>query len=172
MSHFYELVPEELRRLSHREAVERYVAGAGVPGEEISGLSRAQLLSVPVPGTWSIQQIVLHLMDTDLIAAYRMKRMIAEEEPELDVYDETAFAARVGYERMDAPEASEVFRLNRVLTGQVLAGLPEEAFERFARHPEVGALSLGQLLRLYVHHLNHHMAFLRRKRQMVMGRAG
>jgi hypothetical protein len=46
----------------------------------------------PVPGTWSIQQIVLHMMDSDLIASDRMKRVIAEDRPTLIGYNETAFS--------------------------------------------------------------------------------
>src|SRR4051812_36930394 len=59
-----------------RALIELYAAGASEPQRAIRGLSRAQLNSFPIPGTWSIQQIVMHLMDSDLIASYRMKRLI------------------------------------------------------------------------------------------------
>ena len=41
-----------------RTLVEKYAAGAAVPGEAIRGLTAAELNTFPVPGTWSIQQIV------------------------------------------------------------------------------------------------------------------
>lgn len=168
MPHFYETLPEDVRRLSHHDAVERYRAGAGVPASAISGLVREQLLAFPVPGTWSIQQIVVHLMDTDLICSYRMKRIVAEPDPALDAYDENAFVPRLRYQDLDAGKACDVFRLNREVTADVLARLPAGDFERTARHPEVGPMTLGQLLRLYIHHLDHHLAFIRRKRQILL----
>ena len=63
----------------NRELIDRYAAGGSQLAPAIAGLSREQLNAFPVPGTWSIQQIVLHLMDSDLIASDRMKRVAAEE---------------------------------------------------------------------------------------------
>ena len=167
MSPILERIPPEIRLLSNREAVERYVAGADVPSRAITGLSPAQLQAFPVPGTWSIQQIVLHLMDSDFTASYRMKRTIAEDRPHLDAYDESAFAARLGYNQLDPFEACKLFRGNRLLMGAILRNLSENAFDRVALHPENGEMTLGLFVRLYVWHLDHHMRFLCVKRQMV-----
>jgi len=130
-------------------------------------LSPRQLNALPVPGTWSIQQIVLHLMDSDLIAADRMKRVIAEEEPQLIGYDETAFSRNLHYEKLDAQAACQVFALNRQLTAVILRNLPDEAFGRAGIHNEAGRLTLGQLVQTYVNHLEHHLRFIRQKREMV-----
>ena len=167
MGHFYSSLPESIAVLSDREAVDRYAQGAGVPGEAIEGLTADQLNAFPVPGTWSIQQIVVHLMDTDLIAAYRMKRIVAEDRPALDLYDEVAFSKRLHYERLDAARVCEVFRLNRLNVADMLRAVPAAAFAREAIHQENGAMTLGLFLRLYVHHLDHHMRFLREKRSLV-----
>lgn len=167
MPHFYASVPAAIARLSNAEAVNAYAECAPAPGDAIRGLTPQQLNAFPVPGTWSIQQIVVHLMDTDLIAAYRMKRIIAEDRPRLDVYDENAFAAGLHYDHLDAAACCEVFRLNRLNVAALLRSLPDAAFDRVAVHPEVGDLPLGALLRLYVHHVEHHVAFIRRKRAMV-----
>lgn len=172
MAHFYERVPESLRNLSNAEAVVQYAARASAPAEAIAGLTVSQLHAFPVPNTWSIQQIVLHLMDTDQVASYRMKRIIAEERPKLDCYDETAFAQRLHYHDLDAAHACEAFRLNRQLTAQLLRALPDDAFARVAQHPEIGELSLGQLVRLYCFHVDHHMRFLVEKKRLLTGGRG
>jgi hypothetical protein len=169
MAHFYEMIPAEIRALSNHEAVERYATGADWPADAIAGLTREQLTAFPVPGTWSIQQIVVHLADTDQAAAYRWKRIIAEDEPTLDAYDENAFVRGLFYQELDARLAAELFRVNRLHTAGVLRRLPEQAFERAARHPEVGEIRLGQFVRLYVHHLEHHLKFIRQKRALVGG---
>lgn len=169
MAHFYEGIPDEVVRLSNAEAIRAFAARADVPGKAIAGLTVEQLNAHPVPDTWSIQEIVLHLLDTDLIACYRMKRIIAEDRPRVDVYDENAFAARLAYDQQDAVLAAETFRTNRLNTAVLLRSLPDAALDRVAVHPDTGDLSLGLLLRAYVHHVDHHMAFLRRKRAMVEG---
>lgn len=165
--HFYDDIPEPLRDLTIPAVIDRFEAGGAELQEAIQGLTDAQLDAHPVPGTWSIREIVCHLMDTDLIAAYRMKRVIAEDRPAWDMYDENAFAANLDYAHRDVQVACEVFRLNRVMMASLLRGLPEAAFTRAAEHAEVGEITLDAFLRLYTHHLRHHLAFVKRKREMV-----
>jgi hypothetical protein len=150
-----------------RSVIERYAAGATAPATSIAGLDRTALNAVPVPGTWSIQQIILHLMDSDLIGSDRMKRVAAEENPQLIGYNETAFASNLGYEHLDPKKACEIFKLNRELTADVLRRLPDEAFERTGLHNERGVESLGELVAIYAEHLDHHLKFIRQKRELL-----
>ena len=149
------------------ELIEKYAAGADVPARSIVGLERADLLAFPVPGTWSIQQIILHLMDSDLIGADRMKRVAAEEEPTLVGYNETAFANRLGYEHLSVRDAAEIFRLNRLMTAEILRRLPPAAFQRTGQHTERGKVTLEELLAGYVEHVDHHLKFIREKRKLL-----
>ena len=151
----------------HSEIVERYAQGAELPARAIAGLTREELLAFPVPGTWSIQQIVLHLMDSDLVAVDRMKRIIAMERPLLIGYDETAFGQKLSYDKADVRMAAEAFRLNRLMLVPVLRGLPAEAWDRFGIHNERGKLTLAEMVQGYCEHLEHHLRFLYRKREML-----
>lgn len=167
MAHFYDTLPADIRNLSDAQAIDRYVAGAGVPAKAIAGLTRQQLNSFPIPGTWSIQQIIVHLLDSDLMASVRMKRTIAEDRPTLEVYDETAFSKRLGYDRLSAEAAAELFRTHRLFTAEMLRNAPNEAFARVAFHPEIGEITLGQIVRIYAHHVDHHLAFILKKRKLL-----
>jgi DinB family protein len=151
----------------NRELIEKYAAGAEVPAQAIAGLERADLLAFPVPGTWSIQQIILHLMDSDLIASDRMKRVAAEDNPLLVGYNETAFGNRLGYEHLSARDAAEIFRLNRLMTAEILRRLPPAAFARTGQHSERGEVTLEQLLETYTEHVDHHLKFIRDKRKLL-----
>jgi uncharacterized damage-inducible protein DinB len=151
-----------------RDLIEQYAAGATQPARAITGLTREQLNAFPVPGTWSIQQIVIHLMDSDLIGADRMKRVAAENrQPTLIGYDETAFANKLFYDELDPQLACDVFAKNRLLTAEVLKRLPDEAFNRTGNHNEHGVMTLAELLANYVEHLNHHLKFIDEKRKLV-----
>ena len=150
-----------------KQAIDRYAAGGAVPAQWIKGLTRDDLLAHPVPGKWSIQELVHHVLDSDLIASHRMKRIIAEEAPLLISYDETAFAQKLGYDKMNAAAACELFRLNRELTAQVLRAQPESAFERFGIHSQNGKVRLADMVASYTNHLHHHMPFLIEKRKKL-----
>ncbi len=149
------------------DLVEKYAAGADRLAQAIAGLSRDDLAALPVPGTWSIQQIVLHLMDSDLISSDRMKRVIAEENPTLIGFDETAFARGLFYEALDAGLAADIFAKNRKLTAEILRRVPDEAFDRFGTHSERGRVTLMQLVQGMVDHLEHHLRFLLDKRRLL-----
>ena len=147
--------------------IDEYVRQASVLPAAIKGLSSAELNARPVSNTWSIRQIVMHLMDSDLIASDRMKRIIAEDNPTLIGFDESAFAARLFYDQLDAVMAADVFAKNRLLTGDILYRLPVEAFSRAGTHNQRGRVTLGDLVKMYVQHLDHHMKFLKHKRQLL-----
>ncbi len=147
-----------------KQAIDRYAAGATTPAQWVKGLPREDLLAVPVPGKWSVQTLVQHVLDSDLIASHRMKRIIAEDLPLLISYDETAFAAKLGYERLDIGLACELFRLNRELTTQILRNQPESAFARAGVHNENGQQTLLEVVQMYGRHLEHHEPFLVEKR--------
>ena len=101
-------------------AIEKFIADAGILRRLVEPLSSKEMLAKPVAGTWSLQTLVEHVLDSDLIATHRMKRIIAEDRPLLISYDETAFAASLGYERLDAKLAAELFDLNRRQMGEIL----------------------------------------------------
>jgi hypothetical protein len=151
----------------YAELISRYQAGGAELRAGVAGLTAEQLRAFPIPGMWSIHQIVVHMMDSDLIGSDRMKRIIAEDHPTLVGYDETRFADRLSYHEQPADEAIEIFDRNRRLFAAVLRRLPPEAFDRTGHHTEKGRVTLGYTLANYVEHLDHHMEFIRRKRAML-----
>jgi uncharacterized damage-inducible protein DinB len=153
-----------------RKLIEQYVAEAGDLAKSIAGLSREDLLAFPVPGTWSIQQIVLHMVDSDLVHSDRMKRVIAEERPLLIGYDESKFAARLHYDVQDTHLACDLFAINRRQTCDILRHLPDADFQRYGIHNERGKVTLVDLLVGTVEHVHHHLRFVRQKRA-ILGKA-
>lgn len=150
-----------------RAIIETYVAGGQKLRAAMVGLSSADLNAIPVPGTWSIQQIVVHLMDSDLIWSSRMKLIIAEDRPTILGYDESKFAKSLAYDRQPVEDAVTLFELNRRLFAGVLRTLPDAAFDRVGLHNEAGEISLGKSIATMVNHLDHHLEFVAKKRAML-----
>lgn len=150
-----------------RTLIEQYEKGGDDLRMAVRGLAREDLLAFPVPGTWSIQQIVIHLMDSDLILADRMKRIIAEDNPTLIGFDESRFAQALHYEDQSIEEAVTVFDLNRRNFARVLKKLPDDAFARVGTHNERGPMKLVDLLTGSVKHLKHHVKFIVDKREKL-----
>lgn len=149
------------------DVLERYTQDPDKVRQAIQGLTPAQLQAFPVPGTWSIQQIVVHLLESDLIASHRMKRIIAEDNPALQAYDETRFAQSLFYEHEPLDEVLTMFALNRAQTARILRRLPDEAFARRGTHNQRGELRLDQMVQDYVEHVDHHLKFVFQKRALL-----
>lgn len=150
-----------------RSLIDRFAADADVPLRAIEGLTKQDLLAVPVPGKWSIQQLIVHLMDSHVTAAWRMRKIIAEENPLITAYDESRFVERLQYDATDAKMAAEIFRLVQRMTADVLRALPDDAFKRTGIHTENGKVTLESMLNGYIGHVDHHMKFLRDKRKAL-----
>jgi hypothetical protein len=146
------------------------VAGARLR-RVIGGLEKKDLLWVPPPGAgigkWTIQQVVLHLMDDELIWTARMKAMIAEDNPEIRGFDESKFAARLFSEDQDAELAVRILEMNRRQFSPVLRKLPDSAFARTGRHNDLGLITLGQSVQWTNEHLDHHCLYIVMKRERI-----
>jgi hypothetical protein len=133
----------------------------------ITGLTPPQLQLFPVPGTWSIHQIVVHLADADLARSDRMKRIIAMDNPILQAWDQSRFAQRLHYHEQSLEDALAMMELDRKQMARILRRLPESAFARKGMHTESGELTLAQMLDRGVRHVDHHLKFIRDKRAMI-----
>ena len=148
--------------------IEHYAAGGEKLALAIRGLTREDLVAVPAAdanvGRWSIQQVVIHCMDSDLIATDRLKRMIAEDNPTLIGYDENRFVQNLLPDAQPAALAVQVVDLNRKVFAEVLRRLPESVWARKGTHNERGAVTAGGYLKSTVEHLDHHLNYIHKKR--------
>jgi hypothetical protein len=151
----------------YQSLIQEYVDGGDKLKRAYEGLTREQLLSYPIPGTWSLQQIAIHMMDSDLIGADRMKRVASMDKPLLIGYDETAFNQLPGIDGIDAFEAIDVFCRNRKMLAVILSRLPSETFQRFGIHNEKGKVTLEYLIQNYIEHLDYHLDFVAKKRALL-----
>lgn len=150
-----------------RTFIDAYENGGLKLRQSIQGLQREDLVAFPVPGTWSIQQIVLHLADTEGVLADRIKRIIAEDNPALLAFDETKWAAHLHYHDQSAEDAAALVKLTRRQLARVLRALPDNAFDRQGIHNQAGPLRLRDIVQKANTHLDHHLKFLMDKREKL-----
>lgn len=154
----------------NRSRIEVYAAGGGKLVQAYWGLSQSQLMAQPPDGSWSLHQIAIHMFDSDMIGSDRMKRIACMPLPLLIGYDETGFANLPGTEQLSAFMAIDMFQKNRAMTATILRNLPDSAFDRCGIHSESGKVSLAEMVEKYIHHLDHHLEFVAKKRLLVAGK--
>ena len=154
----------DARQMNRDDVIQRYANGGPLLVYATAEIPEEHARKPIGPGEWTIAELVAHLVDSDLVAADRMKRVIAEDNPTVMAYDETAWARTLGYADTPIDEAVALFAANRRWMTRILKSLPEEAFARKGMHSEEGPLTLASLVAKYIVHLDHHLRFLYGKR--------
>ena len=149
------------------QLIETYLTGVQALRRVVSGMSHGQLVARPVPGKWSTLEVVCHLTDFEPIFADRMKRVIAEDNPQLLGADENRFAAALAYQRRDLEEELVLVERTRSQMARILHALPDGAWQRVGTHSERGPLTLERLLAAAANHIPHHVRFIEEKRRAL-----
>ena len=95
------------------EKIAQYAAGYGEVSKALEGMSHDALIAHPIAGKWSACEIVHHLADSESISAIRLRRLIAEEFPVLNGYDQDVYAVILRYNLRDIQPALDQFRAVR-----------------------------------------------------------
>jgi uncharacterized damage-inducible protein DinB len=148
--------------------IEAYLAGPRDLRAAIDGLSREQLVSRPVPGKWSILEVVCHLADTDANIAHRIKRVLSEERPTFDRVRPDLMQAALAYHAREAEEELTAFEVTRLQIARILSASPPEAWERTGVVGDRGERTVAQMVNGAVEHLAHHLKFIVEKRQALV----
>ncbi len=149
------------------ELIEAFAARGGAVRRAIEGLSPADMDRPLQPGSWSIRQVVVHLLDSDLAATHRMRRIAAEKMPLIIAYDETAFVGALRYEEADLAEVLDLFELNRRFTTRWLRTLRAGDFDCAGVHSQRGKVTLREMVAGYIQHVDHHLQFVAEKRKAL-----
>ena len=150
-----------------RTVIDAYEAGGPRLRRAVEGLTREQLTARPGPGAWSIQEVIIHLADSDAISIDRMKRMLSEDDPPLLNADESAYTERLFCHDQSLEDALTLFEVGRRQFARVLRRLPDEAFARAGTHNRRGRVTVGEMVGSYVQHVEDHLKFVFGKRERL-----
>jgi hypothetical protein len=151
----------------NHDIIESFAAGGETLRRAVDGLAPDDLLARPGPGDWSIQELVIHIADSDDIAIDRMKRILTEDNPTLLYADESAYITRLLPHEQSFEDALTLFEVGRRQWSRVLRKLPDEAFSRIGTHNRKGILALAGMVEGYTKHVEHHLVFLKAKRERL-----
>lgn len=146
--------------------VKAYRDGVRAVQDALAGATDRELDARPGAGKWSAREIVHHLADSEMTAAIRLRRLIAEDHPNVGAYDQAIYAERLHYNRPIGPSL-QAFRFARESTADLLDQLTPAEWSRAGTHPEHGTYSVDYWLEIYAGHAHNHAAQITRARQSV-----
>jgi DinB superfamily len=119
----------------------------------LASVTEEQTLWKPTPERWSIAEVLEHLSHVEG-HGFRMRaeRIVNEESPLLEVYDQEALSAAGQYSGRDVEDSFDHFEEQREDNVAWLTSLPARVVSRTAQHQELGTITLGHLLNEWAFH--------------------
>src|SRR5262252_1584180 len=156
-----------MTRAERKELIAKYAAGYAEVAGAIAGFPKDKLTANLIPGKWSAAEIVQHLADSEMTSAIRLRRLLTEDNPVIEGYDQDQYATKLRYNERDITPALEAFRAARATTAQLLERMTEEDWRREGAHTESGRYTAEDWLRIYAAHAHGHADQIRRLREKL-----
>ena len=136
----------------------------------VSGLPEKALRYKPSPDKWCILEILAHLVDIEIVYAYRMRQMLADKKPAIAPMDQDDWAKNLGYLQESVPELVALYGLNRHHTLQLLRRLKPGDLEKSAYHPELKRdVTLAEYIGMMGGHGANHLEQIERLKKQAAG---
>ena len=130
----------------------------------VARLTVEELSRPETPGKWSMRHVLRHLADSELVWGYRLRRVLAEDRPAIQGYDQDRWADGLHYELADVVETLDEFRAVRKGNLALLRALRPADRKRVGVHTERGEESVEHMIRMYAGHDLLHLNQLERIR--------
>ena len=133
----------------------------------VEALSARQLSTPEAPGKWSIRQVLRHLADSEIVWGWRLRLVLAQEQPPITGYDQDRWADRLHYQDADPVQALAEFAAVRAGNLWLLRRATEADLQRVGVHAERGEESVAHMMRMYAGHDVLHLNQIDRVAQAI-----
>ncbi|GIV59020.1 MAG: hypothetical protein KatS3mg043_0109 [Rhodothermaceae bacterium] len=155
---------------------------AAVAGEDVAEVLRSQPVELRAllgslsdeaaryryaPGKWSVKEVVGHLTDAERILACRLLRIARGDATPLPGFDEQAYVAAAGFDRLPLASLLDGFETARAATLALVETLaPEDGTRQGTANGT--PVSVRALLYILAGHVRHHQRILRERYAAVV----
>jgi hypothetical protein len=149
--------------MNRDDHIERYRTGTADLEDAVRGITEEELDRPQADGEWTARQVVHHLADGEAMSYTRLRRLVADDEPVIQGYDEPLFAKRLHYDRPIATSLA-VTAAVRAASLDLMAAMTSEDWAKTGSHSEHASYSVDGWLEIYAEHVHEHADQIRRAR--------
>ena len=147
-----------MNKADRLEKIEQYGKGFGLLEAALAKVPRSAWDFRPAPDEWSVHEIIVHMGDSESMAALRARKLIVEPGSTLMGYEEAKWAGALNYLAQDPDVSLEIIKNARLSTYRLLKSLPEEVFAHTVKHQEYSEpYTFEQWLDIYATHIPDHI---------------
>jgi len=144
--------------------LDQYEEGYSAVARAIEGATARELDNREAPGEWSSRELIHHYAESEMVAAIRLRRLIAEDNPVIVPYDQDDYARSLFYDR-PVESSLRAFEYALRTNVQIMRRLPNEMWTKGGVHPELGPFDLNRFLEMYSGHGLWHVEQFKRTRK-------
>ncbi|PYS25319.1 MAG: hypothetical protein DMF72_02000 [Acidobacteria bacterium] len=145
-----------------QQLIATYKDGYNTVVAALEGFPQDSLTAHPIAGKWSAAEIVHHLADSETTSGLRLRRLLVEDHPLIQGYDQDAYAAALNYNRRDIAPSLEAFRAARATAAQLFEFMGDQDWHSEGTHSESGSYGAEDWLKIYAAHAHNHAAQIQR----------
>jgi hypothetical protein len=150
-----------------QKLIAQYKEGYNEVTSSLQGFPPDSLTAHPIEGKWSAAEIIHHLADSETTSGMRLRRLLVEDQPLIQAYDQDAYASRLNYNNREMAPALDAFRSARATAAQLFEFMSDEDWRREGTHSESGSYTAEQWLTIYAAHAHNHASQIRRLRDAL-----
>src|SRR5713226_7702223 len=109
-----------------QKLIAQYKEGYNEVAGSLESFPSDLLTAHPIQGKWSAAEIVHHLADSETTSGIRLRRLLVEDRPVIQGYDQEAYAARLHYNNREMAPDLEAFRSARVTAAQLFEFMSDD----------------------------------------------
>jgi DinB superfamily len=148
-----------------KSLIAKYKAGYADVVDALRGIQPEERDWRPAPGEWSAREVVHHLADSETISSIRLRRLLIEDKPLIQGYDEAHYARALRYQERPMEPALQAFESTRATTAQLLDAMTDADWRRAGVHGDSGPYSAEKWLEIYAAHGHVHADQIRKNRE-------
>ncbi|HEX4897375.1 MAG TPA: DinB family protein [Candidatus Limnocylindrales bacterium] len=144
--------------------IERYRSGMADLQDALADITESELDRPQSSGEWTARQVVHHLADGEAMSYTRLRRLVADDDPVIQGYDEPTFARRLHYDRPIESSLAVVAAV-RASSLDLMAAMTPTDWAKSGTHSDIGPYTVDRWLEIYADHVHDHADQIRRARR-------
>ena len=125
------------------------VAAKAVPADKLQ--------KAPTSDQWSPANIIHHLADTEAHFYIRYLKILTEDIPQTEFFDENVYPVRLKYEKRDVQSSLRLLQALRENFFVIMSNFTPEEWERKGRNSDVGEYPIIALIKKSRTHIKDHL---------------
>lgn len=110
-------------------------------------------------GKWTLRQVVMHLLDTEQVFAYRLLRISRGDSTELPGFDQDVFIENNDFTHLDAGDLIRMIESQRSQTFSLINSLTTDKYELTGTASD-NPVSTRALIYMIAGHMHHHLEII------------